>query len=158
MKITTYLGGLAILLAATTVNAADATPQTEQEKFSYAIGFQIGQSLKRENMDLNLDSLSQAIGDVLQDKPVKMPMNDMRAAVEAFQKKQLAARESNSAKAKQEGTAFLAANKTKPGVISLPSGVQYKVLASGKGRDACAIIVQEGATGPVLGATLVSLH
>ena len=114
---------------------ADDTPKTEKEKFSYAIGFQVGQSFKREGLDIDTDALAEAIEDVLEDDKLKMSMDEMRAALQAFQAKQAAERASRADKALSEGKAFLEANKKKTGVKELPSGVQYKVIKSGNGKQ-----------------------
>jgi FKBP-type peptidyl-prolyl cis-trans isomerase FklB len=129
---------LACLAFAPNAFAADDKPQTETEKLSYAIGFQIGQSLKRDNMQLDTKVLSQAIEDVLQGKPLKLTMDEMRGAVESMQKKQMEAQAAKGKEAKQRGEEFLAKNKGKPGVKTLPSGLQYKVIKSGKGKQPMA--------------------
>ena len=116
------------------VEAAD-TPKTEKEKFSYAIGFQVGRSLKRDNItDVDVKSISQAISDVLTDAKLKISTEEMQAAIAAQQKKMLAARNAKGEKAKKAGDEFLAKNKKAKGVKTLASGVQYKVLKAGKGK------------------------
>ncbi len=123
--------------AAGSALAADA-PKTDKEKFSYAIGFQVGQSFKREGLDIDTDALAQAVKDVLAGGKLKMSMEEMRASVEAYQAKQTAQREKRAEQAAAEGKAFLAANAKKPGVKTLPSGVQYKVIKSGSGKQPTA--------------------
>jgi len=116
------------------VEAAD-TPKTEKEKFSYAIGFQVGRSLKRDNItDVDVKSISQAIADVLNDAKLKISTEEMQAAITAQQKKMLAARNAKGEKAKKAGEEFLAKNKKAKGVKTLASGVQYKVIKAGKGK------------------------
>lgn len=129
------LAGLVTLAMTHNTLAADNKPQTETEKFSYAIGFQIGQSLKRDGMNLDAKVLSQAIEDVLQGKPLKLSMDEMRTAVEAVQKKQIEKQATRAKEAKQRGEDFLAKNKNKPGVKTLESGLQYKVITAGKGKQ-----------------------
>ena len=122
----------ALLLAG---NAQADAPKSEKEKFSYAIGFQVGQSFKREGLDIDTDALAEAIEDVLKGESLKMSMDEMRASVEAFQAKQAAKTAAEAEKAVAAGKAFLDANGKKPGVKTLPSGVQYKVINSGSGKQ-----------------------
>ncbi len=133
----TTLGTLLLCSTLTAGNALAADPslKTEQEKFSYAIGFQVGQSFKREGLKVDSKALAQAIDDVLKDNKLKLSMDEMRSVIEAFQAKQAAERTAHADKALEEGKAFLAANKNKPGVKELPSGVQYKVITSGSGKQ-----------------------
>jgi len=133
----TTLGTLLLCstLTAGSALAADSNLKTEQEKFSYAIGFQVAQSFKREGLDIDSKALAQAIDDVLKDNKLKLSMEEMRSVVEAFQAKQAAERTARADTALEEGKTFLAANKKKPGVKELPSGVQYKVITSGSGTQ-----------------------
>ena len=97
----------------------------------------IGKSLKRDNVDVDPDLLLRGIKDVLgggtplmTDQEAQSTLNDLQAGLHKKQEQetqQLA--ETN----KKEGEAFLTANKTKAGVISLPSGLQYKILQEGTG-------------------------
>ncbi len=122
-------------LAAGNALAADPSLKTEKEKFSYAIGYQVGHSFKREGLDIDSKALAQAIDDVLKDNELKLSLDEMRSVVESFQEKQAAERTARADKALEEGKAFLAANKKKPGVKELPSGVQYKVINAGSGKQ-----------------------
>ena len=123
------------LFAAHAAQAAEDKPATDKEKFSYAIGFQIGQGFKRDGLDIDAKTMARAISDVLNNVEPRLSMAEMRGAMEAAQKKLIAKREAQGNKAKADGAAYLAENKKKPGVITLPSGVQYKVLKSGKGEQ-----------------------
>ena len=115
---------------------AAGTPKTEKEKFSYAIGFRVGQSLKRDNItEVDEKFISQAISDVIKDAKLKITTDEMQAAIAAQQKKMLASRNAKGEKAKKAGEAFLAKNKKAKDVKTLDSGVQYKVLTKGKGKQ-----------------------
>ncbi|HXQ26202.1 MAG TPA: FKBP-type peptidyl-prolyl cis-trans isomerase [Candidatus Acidoferrales bacterium] len=103
---------------------------TQKEKASYALGMNIGRSLKKQSDDLDSASLVRGIKDtlaggkmLLTDEEAQAALTDLQAAED--QK----AREANM----KEGEAFLADNKTKDGVVTLPSGLQYKVLTAGTG-------------------------
>jgi FKBP-type peptidyl-prolyl cis-trans isomerase FklB len=114
---------------------------TNKEKFSYTIGYQFGQQLQRlahGGAEIDPKSVAQAIDDALSDSAPKLSHEQMQAAMKTFreemQKKRLAEAEEN----KKAGDAFLAANKKKEGWKVLPSGVQYKVIKEGSGKQPTA--------------------
>lgn len=123
---------IAVCLVSSAGFAADI--KSNKQKYSYAIGFQIGSNLKRENADVDVDAIKQGIQDVLSDAKLKVSMEEMQAAVMEMQKQQQAARQARGEKAKKEGTDFLAKNKKQKGVTTLPSGLQYKIVKAGKGE------------------------
>jgi FKBP-type peptidyl-prolyl cis-trans isomerase FklB len=120
------------------VNADTAISTTEQ-KFSYAIGFQIAQNLKQQGMS-NIDAaaLSQAITDVLSSAKLKLSMEEMQKVVRAQQETIVAARNAKGEEAKVAGEKFLAENKKKKDIKVLASGIQYKVIKEGKGKKPTA--------------------
>jgi FKBP-type peptidyl-prolyl cis-trans isomerase FklB len=131
-----------VVLLVTAANgvAADATAlKSEREKTSYALGVEVGSNLKRQGVDLDAALIAQGLRDVLTGGTLLLGEAEVRAAVMAFQKelmaKQQEAQKAVSAKAKAEGEAFLAANATKDGVVTLPSGLQYKVITPGSGAS-----------------------
>lgn len=138
MKNTLLFSGLAAIIALHSTAVSAAKPSTEKEKFSYAIGFQVGQGFKRDGLEVDTKAMSQAINDVLGNKAPQLSIAEMRAAMETAQKKLLAVRAANGEKAKASGQAFLAANKKKKGVITTKSGLQYKVISVGKGKQPTA--------------------
>lgn len=130
----TTAGLLSITLSGTAI-AADSKPTTDKEKFSYAIGFQIGQGFKKDSIDIDTKIMSQAINNVLNNKKPSLSMDEMRGAMEGAQKKLLASRQAKGSKAKVTGEKFLAENGKKDGVITRDSGLQYKVISTGKGKQ-----------------------
>ena len=128
-----YLAMLATVLVSTTA-FADKQPQTDQEKFSYAVGVQISSNLVREGIEIDPASFIQAIDDVLNHKNLKLSTDDMRQALTNYQEKEKQKQEALAAANKAAGEKFLADNKTKPGVVTTPSGLQYKVLKKGTGK------------------------
>lgn len=116
------------------VAAQTSTLGTAKEKFSYTVGFQIGQSLKEDGLDIDVNALSQAISDVLAGTEPRMSMEDMQAAVQAFQAQQTAAREATAKESLRVGQAFLAENRSKSGVVETTSGLQYQILQEGTGK------------------------
>lgn len=124
----------------TTTAAAKPKPlvlTTAKDKQSYAIGLNVGKSLHRDDIDVDpkivLQGLKDAIAGgavLLTDDQIKTVMTDLQSQVRQKQEeKKQALVESN----KKDGTAFLAANAAKPGVVTLPSGLQYKILTPGTG-------------------------
>ncbi len=121
--------------------AADDKPafKDEKEKASYAVGIFVGNQIKRSNMDVDLNVLVQAVNDVLGGKELRL--TDMQAS-ETIRAYQMESRKKIAEKNKAEGEAFLAENKTKPGVktleVPLPDGksaeMQYKVITEGTGE------------------------
>jgi FKBP-type peptidyl-prolyl cis-trans isomerase FklB len=98
----------------------------------------IGNNLKRQSMELNPEILSQGIWDSLTDGKTLMTEQEYRDTMTAFEQemkqKQVTQIKELSEKNKQQGEAFLAENKKKDAVITLPSGLQYKVIKKGTGK------------------------
>jgi len=116
---------------------AAVTLQTEKDKASYAIGLNIGTNMKKDNVDIDPDLLAKGMRDamagnkpLLTDEEVKAVLTDLQNTV---RKRQQEVFQQSVEKNKQEGEAFLSANKGKPGVVALPSGLQYKILQPGNG-------------------------
>jgi FKBP-type peptidyl-prolyl cis-trans isomerase FklB len=113
--------------------------KTEKEKVSYIIGVNIGRNLKTQSVDVDPDMVSKGMKDVASSGKLLMTDEEMKATMTAFQQEMMKKRQEElekvGGKNKAEGEAFLAANKKKPGVITLPSGLQYKVITKGKGKS-----------------------
>lgn len=118
---------------------AEPTKQlrTNQDSLGYAVGMNIGNDFKRQGVELNLDALMQGLKDAMESKPTTLNEQQARAVLTAFQTAQQAkANAEKKAKADanlKRGEAFLAENKSKPGVQTLPNGLQYQVLVEGTG-------------------------
>lgn len=131
------------LLATPGVSAEKKTElKTEKDKLSYSIGFDMGSSLKRNGIDVDPNIVTKAIKDVLSGGKPLLTEQEMRDSIGAFQK-DMAAKQQERIKVqgdknKKEGEAFLAGNSKKEGVVVLPSGLQYMILAEGKGKQPTA--------------------
>ncbi len=116
--------------------------ETEKDKQSYAIGLNLGKRLHRDDIDVDPKIVLQGLQDavaggkvLLTDDQITTVMTDLQNQVRQKQEeKKQALAESN----KKDGAAFLAANATKEGVVTLPSGLQYKVLVAGTGPKPAA--------------------
>jgi FKBP-type peptidyl-prolyl cis-trans isomerase len=110
---------------------------TQKAKASYAIGINIAQSLQRDKIEVDTTILLQGLNDALGGKKLLMTDEEAKAAITAIQTEARARHEAEvkavGEKNKKQGDEFLAANKTKEGVLTLPSGLQYKVLKQGDG-------------------------
>jgi FKBP-type peptidyl-prolyl cis-trans isomerase FklB len=115
--------------------APAASLGSDKEKFSYTVGFQIGQSLMEDGLDIDVNALSQAIRDVVSGTPPRLSMDEMQTAVQSFQMQQMEAREADAKDNLRTGQAFLADNRTKPGVVETESGLQYQVVEDGGGKQ-----------------------
>jgi len=124
-----------LMLTSATVLAQDVN--TEKGKLSYAVGWDIGADIARRSTEFDVESLIAAIRDVVAEKEPKVSPEEMRTLLTDLQEKVRAEQieqfrilsEENQAKS----DAFLAANKSKTGIVTLPSGVQYRVIEEGAG-------------------------
>lgn len=128
------LSYLTLCLFATPVMAADVTKlETDKQKLSYAFGYNVGKSIKHELVDLDEAVFAQAVHDALTETASRLSNAETQAVVADFQKKRQEETQKLGEKNLQDGKNFLAANKKKKGVVTLPSGLQYKILKSAKG-------------------------
>lgn len=118
--------------AATLAWGADATELKDtKQKFSYAVGMSMGAGWKRQSIDMDLDMMLKGIKDA-QAGQTLLTDAEARKTIMDFQSEHTVWL---AEKNKKDGEAFLAENKKKEGVVVLPSGLQYKVLAEGKGES-----------------------
>jgi len=111
----------------------------ENERLSYSYGFQIGDSLKSNKVTVNPEALIQGLQDALGGAEPRMTQEEMRATLQQLQDKirvaKYAERRKKGEGYRGEGREYLAENAKKPGVVTLPSGLQYKVIREGKGKS-----------------------
>jgi FKBP-type peptidyl-prolyl cis-trans isomerase FklB len=130
-----------VLCSTGMVIAGETIPLKEQkEKVSYAIGVSIGKSVKRDSIEVNPDLVVQGIKDVLAGGKMLLTDEEMVAVFTALQQdlvaKQTEAKKARAEKNLKEGEQFLAENAKKEGVVTRPSGLQYKVITDGTGKKA----------------------
>jgi len=112
--------------------------ESSLQKASYAIGLNIGRNFKGQSIEVDLKALAKGLEDALTGTKPLLTDEEIGEVMQTFQE-ELAARQADRArvegqKNKTVGDEFLAANKAKPGVKTLPSGLQYKVIAEGTGE------------------------
>ena len=121
---------------------SSTTLTTPKDKLSYAIGLNVGRSLQKDSIAVDPEILAQGVKDALSGDKTLMTDEEAKAAIVAIQadlrKKQEEMMKAAGEVNKKQGDAFLAANKTKEGVITLPSGLQYKVVTAGTGPKPAA--------------------
>jgi FKBP-type peptidyl-prolyl cis-trans isomerase FklB len=112
--------------------------KNQKDKVSYAIGLNIGKNLagdlKKQSIDIDSDLLTKGIQDALTGAKPLLTDQEIQETMMAFQKELMAKWEEAGKKNKADGEAFLAENKKKEGVKTLPSGLQYKVMKAGTGK------------------------
>jgi FKBP-type peptidyl-prolyl cis-trans isomerase FklB len=108
-----------------------------KQKASYSYGYSLGKNLKAQGVDLEPELFARGLADALGGGPGALKDEEIQASLQAFgrqlQAKQAGMAGKAAATNKVEGERFLAANKNNPGVVTLPSGLQYKVLKQGSG-------------------------
>ena len=113
------------------------------DKVSYALGLGIGNQLAQMGAsELNIDDFAAAIKDVIAGNELKVSNKDAQRIVQEYfaqQEQKINAQRKEQGKAhKEAGEKYLAENAKKDGVITLPSGLQYKVLKEGNGKKPSA--------------------
>jgi FKBP-type peptidyl-prolyl cis-trans isomerase FklB len=116
--------------------------KTPTEKRSYAMGMDLGNQLRKNSVEVDTNFFNKGFKDAISGSKTLLTEEDARAAVNELQaeqkRKMTEARKAEADKNKKEGEAFLAENKNKEGVVTLPSGLQYKILKTGEGNKPTA--------------------
>lgn len=137
-----YAGFVGVcLMSAVCANAEDGQPQAFENKrdmTSYALGMQTGRTLSKDEVDLNVDQFVKGFKDqvgkqktLITEEEMRRVLNDLTTDLRRNAKRNRAMLAGDNARA---GTEYLNENKSKPGVVVLPSGVQYRVIKEGSGK------------------------
>ena len=120
--------------------AQDAAPElkTDKDKLSYALGMNLGENFRKQGLDVDPAILVKAFAEAFNTGKTAMSEEDMKtvltAAAANIRKKQAAEQAEKGEQAQKDGEKFLADNKAKDSVVTLPSGLQYKILKQGTGE------------------------
>jgi FKBP-type peptidyl-prolyl cis-trans isomerase len=137
---------LAVLLLTAQGGAGETpAPGTRTEKESYSAGFDVGRSVRRQMTDIDRDLFMKGVKDGLSgetpllsndeiEKTLSLFRIELRAKRQEWRKNQTQAHKAAAANNRKAGEAFLAGNAGKEGVVTLPSGLQYRILEAGNGR------------------------
>jgi FKBP-type peptidyl-prolyl cis-trans isomerase FklB len=126
------------LAMSTTIAAPDATTlNSDLDKLSYSIGADLGKNFKKQGIEINPAAMAKGLQDGMNGSQLILTEDQMKDVLNKFQKDLMAKRnaeftqkaEANKAK----GEAFLSQNKAQEGVVTLPSGLQYKIIENGTG-------------------------
>lgn len=121
------------MAAASTITAL----KNDKDKISYAIGVDMGTNLKAQNIEVNPDMLAKGLKDALANAQILLSQQEVSSTLANLQKQIISKREADfktqADQNKHSGETFLQANKTKTGVITLASGLQYKIITQGTG-------------------------
>ncbi len=117
---------------------APAPLATGKDRLSYAMGMDLGNQLKARSVDIDPAVFAKGLRDALSGGKTLLSEDEAKAVISELQgamaAQQAAAAKASGEKNKTEGEAFLAANKEKEGVVTLPSGLQYKIVTPGSGK------------------------
>ncbi len=138
MKSKLALTAIALAVSTTLFAAIDASSlKTTEDKISYIIGTDVGKNFSRQNIQINPMIFEKGLEDGLSGGALLLDEKEMKDILSKFQKdimeKRAAETNKKASENKEKGLAFLAENKKKPGVVSLPSGLQYKIITPGTG-------------------------
>jgi FKBP-type peptidyl-prolyl cis-trans isomerase FklB len=121
------------------IAAEKGTLTNQEEKESYSIGYQLGEGIRGKEFDVVFKALVRGMQDALAGEEPLLSKKEMKSTVLDLQKRMRLERDKATKKQAQEnlekGKAFLEENGKKEGVVTLPSGLQYKVVAAGSGKS-----------------------
>lgn len=116
--------------------------KTEKDKVNYGIGVSMAKNLKQQGIEVDVNIVVKGLKDELAGGKLLMTEPELHKTMQAFtmelRQKQMEARKKAAEENKKAGEAFLAENKKKEGVVTLPSGIQYKILQKGEGKKPTA--------------------
>ncbi len=132
-----FVFALIILIALMTGSVVAQDLTSEKGKLSYAIGWDIGEDIKRRGAEFDVETIIAAVRDSAAGKEPQVPTEEMVAMLTELQKKvrkeQAEAFQKLSDENQSKSEEFLAANISKTGIVVLPSGIQYRIIEEGDG-------------------------
>lgn len=138
MKVKLIAAILAGMSLSTTIAVAESLPlNTDMDKLSYSIGVDLGKNISKQGIEISVPAMAKGIQDGISNGPLLLTEQQMKDVLMKFQKDMMAKRTAQFDKKAEEnkalGEKFLSENKTKEGVVTLPSGLQYKIITKGTG-------------------------
>lgn len=147
---------IAVVVTALVLTAGNAVAQdtsSEKGKLSYALGYDLGRNASESGEQLDVNTIVKGLQDGYAKKQPAVPVEQLKTAVQNMQQRQQAKAKAEYEKAaaanKTKSDSYIAANRSKAGVKTLPSGVQYRVIETGNGaKPSQANTVQLEVAGP----------
>ena len=138
MKMKLVAAAVMGLAMSTAIAATDAgSLNSDLDKLSYSIGADLGKNFKKQGIEISPEAMAKGLQDGMSGSSLLLTEDQMKDVLSKFQKDLMAKRNSEFTKKaddnKAKGEAYLNQNKAKDGVISLPSGLQYKIIETGTG-------------------------
>jgi FKBP-type peptidyl-prolyl cis-trans isomerase FklB len=128
----------AFLFSGVCRGADELEMRTETQRINYSVGYQIGKDFRNQGVKLDSPALVHGIRDALRENKPKMTQEEMNKTLVDLKKKitalEIEKKKARAEKYRAEGKAFLEENAKKEGVVTLPSGLQYRVLREGNGE------------------------
>ncbi len=137
---------IALFLIALMIAGCKGTPgssgklETEKDKISYALGLNIGKRMRTDSLEIVPAMFLRGLQDAMDDSSKKLLSDqDVKTVLvtldQGLAMKRMVLSSATAEKNKKEGEAFLEENKKRPGVVTLPSGLQYEVITDGTGKS-----------------------
>jgi len=125
------------ILSLASIGFGEDKPQLKdlKDKVSYSVGVSVGSNFKTQGQDLNPDALLAGLKDALSGKQPALSEKEMQESMEAWSKQMEDKQKAMGEKNATDGVKFLAENKSKSGVKTTASGLQYKVIKEGSGAQ-----------------------
>ncbi len=105
-----------------------------KEKISYIIGRDMANNLAKQGISITVDPFIKGLKEVQEGTPSSLSQEEVQQAMMALQQEMAQKQNAAGADNLKAGEAFLAENKTREGVTTLPSGLQYQILDEGTGK------------------------
>ncbi len=135
-KLSLIISSLALAISAN-LSAAEEIGDKREDILSYSIGYQIGSNLGKQTFEVNQDALFQGVKDAFGNKPSAIDPEKAQATMQSYQQelqsKRIEAFQTMAKQNLEKSQTFLEENKSKEGVVTLDSGLQYKIVRAGEG-------------------------
>lgn len=129
--------GLAMSTSMAATNAPSITLNNDTDKLSYSIGTDLGKNFKKQGIVISPEAMAKGLQDGMDGNKLLLTEQQQKDVLNKFQKDLMAKRTDEFNKKAEEnktkGESFLKENKSKEGIVALPSGLQYKVIKKGEG-------------------------
>lgn len=138
MRIAPLLLSLALLPTLAAADGEGVKLSTPKDKISYGMGVELARNFKKNEMDVDIDLFIKGLQAGMSGEKIPLPEKELRRAINSYQsevRQKMAMNRRTAAETnRKKGAAYLAENRTRDGVQTLPSGVQYRIIKKGTGK------------------------